>query len=175
MFSVSIFVTRGSKAKALAVIPLIPHPCLSQEVQGRHLGNRSTHSGGAMGSCQSHQHHGWCLRRKSTEISEPLLHVVTAANLPHNPSDLRLSRSSPARLHLLPAHAVQLLPELLCSVFAQVNREVEERLLFGERKVCICKCQRCFVLQLASPRENARNSFASGGRRSTISSSPRQA
>ena len=39
-----------------------PHPCPSQGVQGRHLGSRFIHNRGAVGSCQSHQHHGWCHR-----------------------------------------------------------------------------------------------------------------
>ena len=52
-----------------------------------------------------------------SEISEPLLRIDMAANTPGTPFALGLSRSSPARVHLLPANAMQLLPELLCHVF----------------------------------------------------------
>ncbi len=62
-----------------------------------------------------------------SEFFELSLGTVVFEMNPHTPSALRLSRSSPARVHLLPAHAVQLLPELLCSVPTQVHTSLEER------------------------------------------------
>ena len=52
--------------------------------------------------------------------------VLIDAIVPHTPFALRLSRSSPTRLHLLPANAMQLLPELLCNVPTQVHACLEE-------------------------------------------------
>ena len=54
--------------------------------------------------------------QEPAEISEGLLRTGTAAKTPVSPSALGLSRGSPTRVHLLPANAMQLPPELLCRV-----------------------------------------------------------
>ena len=61
-----------------------------------------------------------------TAISEALLPKEAVANASCISSALRFSRGSPARVHLLPANAMQFLPELLCSVATQVHACLEE-------------------------------------------------
>ena len=55
--------------------------------------------------------------RIPTEISEPLLLLDKAAKTPGTPFALGLSRNAPARVDLLPAQAVEVLPELLTHAF----------------------------------------------------------
>ena len=77
--------------------------------------------------------------RFSVEIFEPGLRTHQDAVTRYVPSALRLSKSSPARVHLLPANTVQLLPQLLCSVPAQVHTCLEEWWLTRNRNPCVDK------------------------------------
>ena len=68
----------------------------------------------------------------ATQISEPLLRVDAAAKTPVTPSVLGFSRSALTRLRLLPANAMQLSLELLCSVPTQLNAALQEKWVNGE-------------------------------------------
>ena len=68
----------------------------------------------------------------ATQISEPLLRIDAAAKTPVTPSVLGFSRSALTRLRLLPANAMQLSLELLCSVPTQLNAALQEKWVNGE-------------------------------------------
>ncbi len=68
-----------------------------------------------------------------------LVQMDTNPPSPRYPLSLRLSRGSPTRLDLLPANAMQLPPELLCRVPAQVHACLQQWWLTGYRQAGVDK------------------------------------